>query len=275
MKLVSYQYQKKSGIGIVEGEHVIPLSDGISMLEVMERGFDVYAKEEPIPLQECQLFSPIDRPRKNILCVGRNYYDHALEMGGEQGVPEELVVFTKASTSIIGHKDTIIVSHNLTNQLDYEGELAVIIGREGKSIPKEKAMEYVFGYTILNDITARDLQKKHGQFFLGKSMDTFCPLGPVIVTKDEIEDPHQLMLETFVNGEKRQSSSTSKMMRKIEELISEISSVLTLERGDVIATGTPAGVGKGFHPPKFLKDGDQVTVKIEKIGELVNNVKFN
>ncbi len=196
-------------------------------------------------------------------------------MGGEQGVPEELVVFTKASTSIIGHKDTIIVSHNLTNQLDYEGELAVIIGREGKSIPKEKAMEYVFGYTILNDITARDLQKKHGQFFLGKSMDTFCPLGPVIVTKDEIEDPHQLMLETFVNGEKRQSSSTSKMMRKIEELISEISSVLTLERGDVIATGTPAGVGKGFHPPKFLKDGDQVTVKIEKIGELVNNVKFN
>lgn len=216
---------------------------------------------------EIEWLSPIPRTPKNVMAIGKNYADHAKEMGG---VAEDFVVFTKAPTSIAADEQTLPIHAELTSSLDYEGELAIIIGKEGKNIPTKLAYDYVFGYTIANDITARDLQKKHQQFFLGKSLDCSCPMGPYVVTKDEIPNPQDLTIVTKVNDEIRQNGVTSDMIYSVENIICEISKVVTLEPGDVILTGTPAGVGKGFNPPKFLKSGDIVKVSIEGIGTLVN-----
>src|SRR5690625_164562 len=213
-------------------------------------------------------------PRKNIICIGKNYREHALEMTGndEKAIPKKPVIFTKSPTSVIGHEETILAHETVTKALDYEGELAVIIGKSGTQISREEARNYIFGYTIINDVTARDLQKEHQQFFRGKSLDTFCPMGPVIVTKDEIEDVEALSIKTFVNGELRQDGNTKDMIFSISELIEVLSNGMTLEAGDIIATGTPSGVGKGFNPPKFLQKKDEVKIVIEGIGELTNHV---
>lgn len=216
---------------------------------------------------EIEWLSPIPRTPKNVMAIGKNYADHAKEMGG---VAEDFVVFTKAPTTIAADEQTLPVHSEVTSSLDYEGELAIVIGKEGKNIPSKLAYDYVFGYTIANDITARDLQKKHQQFFLGKSLDWSCPMGPYVVTKDEIPNPQGLTIVTKVNDEIRQNGVTSDMIYSVENIICEISKVVTLEPGDVILTGTPAGVGKGFNPPKFLKSGDIVKVSIEGIGTLVN-----
>ncbi|MBK3494878.1 fumarylacetoacetate hydrolase family protein [Viridibacillus sp. YIM B01967] len=218
---------------------------------------------------EIEWLAPIPRTTKNIICVGKNYQDHAKEMGAESA-PENLMIFTKAPTSIAADEQTISAHADVTSELDYEGELAVVIGKKGKNIPTKLAYDYVFGYTIANDITARDLQAKHKQFFLGKSLDGACPMGPYLVTKDEIPNPQSLSVVTKVNDEVRQNGSTKDMMFSIEEIISEISKLVTLEPGDVILTGTPAGVGKGMNPPTYLKAGDVVKVSIEGIGTLVN-----
>lgn len=217
---------------------------------------------------EIEWLAPIPRTTKNIICVGKNYSDHAKEMGGE--APQDIVVFTKAPTAIAADEETLSVHADVTDSLDYEGELAVVIGKKGKNIPKGLAFDYVFGYTIANDITARNLQDKHKQYFLGKSLDGSCPMGPYLVTKDEIPDPQKLTVVTKVNDEVRQNGTTAQMMHTVEDLIVEISSLVTLEPGDVILTGTPAGVGKGMTPPQFLKAGDTVKVSIEGIGTLVN-----
>lgn len=217
---------------------------------------------------EIEWLAPIPRTTKNIICVGKNYSEHAKEMGGE--VPQDIVVFTKAPTAIAADEETLSVHADVTDSLDYEGELAVVIGKKGKNIPKGLAFDYVFGYTIANDITARNLQDKHKQYFLGKSLDGSCPMGPYLVTKDEIPDPQKLTVVTKVNDEVRQNGTTAQMMHTVEDLIVEISSLVTLEPGDVILTGTPAGVGKGMTPPQFLKAGDTVKVSIEGIGTLVN-----
>jgi 2-keto-4-pentenoate hydratase/2-oxohepta-3-ene-1,7-dioic acid hydratase in catechol pathway len=219
------------------------------------------------------LLSPITKPVKNIMCVGKNYREHAIEMGSEADIPEHIMIFTKAPTSVIGSDSCIHAHSALTSQLDYEGELAVIIGKKGINIPEEQAHDYIFGYTILNDITARDLQKKHKQFFLGKSLDTTCPMGPYIVTADEIKEPESLTIKTMVNGEVRQEAPVSDMIFPISKIISELSAGMTLEPGDIIATGTPSGVGKGFKPPKFLKTGDRIEITIDKIGTLVNTIE--
>ncbi|MER2010162.1 MAG: fumarylacetoacetate hydrolase family protein, partial [Psychrobacillus sp.] len=216
---------------------------------------------------EIEWLSPIPRTPKNVMAIGKNYADHAKEMGG---VAEDFVVFTKAPTTIAADEQTLPVHSEVTSSLDYEGELAIVIGKEGKNIPSKLAYDYVFGYTIANDITARDLQKKHQQFFLGKSLDWSCPMGPYVVTKDEIPNPQDLTIVTKVNDEIRQNGVTSDMIYSVENIICEISKIVTLEPGDVILTGTPAGVGKGFNPPKFLKSGDIVKVSIEGIGTLVN-----
>ncbi|MER2260633.1 MAG: fumarylacetoacetate hydrolase family protein [Psychrobacillus sp.] len=216
---------------------------------------------------EIEWLSPIPRTPKNVMAIGKNYADHAKEMGG---VAEDFVVFTKAPTTIAADEQTLSVHSEVTSSLDYEGELAIVIGKEGKNIPSKLAYDYVFGYTIANDITARDLQKKHQQFFLGKSLDWSCPMGPYVVTKDEIPNPQGLTIVTKVNDEIRQNGVTSDMIYSVENIICEISKVVTLEPGDIILTGTPAGVGKGFNPPKFLKSGDIVKVSIEGIGTLVN-----
>lgn len=223
---------------------------------------------------EIEWLAPIPRTTKNIICIGKNYNEHAKEMGADHA-PEDIVVFTKAPTSIAADEQTLSVHADITSALDYEGELAVVIAKKGKNIPKSLAFDYVFGYTIANDITARDLQTKHKQFFLGKSLDGACPMGPYLVTKDEIPNPQNLTVVTKVNDEVRQNGSTGDMMHTVEELIVEISKIVTLEPGDVILTGTPAGVGKGMNPPQFLKAGDVVKVSIEGIGTLVNRFANN
>ncbi|MEH6888884.1 fumarylacetoacetate hydrolase family protein [Bacillus sp. JJ864] len=258
----------------------------ITMLECIEQGESFITKVNEIvewakehgkgayySLSEVKLLAPIPRPRKNILCVGKNYREHVIEMDKEGTIPEDLIIFTKAPTTVIGDGDKIYSHPHATSELDYEGELAIVIGKRGKEIQKEEAFHYVFGYTIINDVTARDIQKKHKQFFLGKSFDTFCPMGPAIVHHSMIANPNDLHIETKVNGEVRQSSSTANMIFSIEEMISIVSKGMTLEPGDIIATGTPAGVGKGFHPPRFLHAGDEVVVTVEDVGTLRNGVK--
>jgi 2-keto-4-pentenoate hydratase/2-oxohepta-3-ene-1,7-dioic acid hydratase in catechol pathway len=228
-----------------------------------------------IPLEAATLLAPIPRPSKNIFCVGKNYAEHAIEMGSAEDIPKHVMVFTKAPTTVIGPNGTILPHHAVTSQLDYEGELAVIIGKKGRAIKKEEALDYVFGYTIINDVTARDLQSRHKQFFIGKSLDTTCPLGPWIVHKSMINNPNHLDIQTKVNGEVRQSSNTKNFIFPIEEVLTVLSAGMMLEPGDIIATGTPAGVGKGFKPPKFLQSGDQIDISIEGIGTLVNKVGDN
>lgn len=223
-------------------------------------------------MADVKFYPPLTNFKKNIFCIGKNYREHALEMGGEESVPSNLIVFTKAPTTVIGHQDNIPSHKEITNALDYEGELAVIIGKKGKNITKESAMEHIFGYTILNDVTARDLQAKHQQFFLGKSLDGTCPLGPWIVHRSQISDPRLLIIETRVNGELRQKAFIGDMLFSIEEIIETISRGMTLEPGDIIATGTSSGVGKGFQPPKYLKPGDCIEISIEGIGVLRNSV---
>lgn len=218
---------------------------------------------------EIEWLSPIPRTPKNIICIGKNYNEHAKEMGA-QAAPENLVVFTKSPTAITADGETVSLHADVTEKLDYEGELAVVIGKRGQNIPKNMAFDYIFGYTIANDITARDLQDKHKQYFLGKSLNGTCPIGPYVVTKDEIPDPQSLTIVTKVNDEIRQNGTTKDMMFTVETIVSILSHHVTLEPGDIILTGTPAGVGKGMNPPTYLKAGDVVKVSIEGIGTLVN-----
>ncbi|MGE6260233.1 fumarylacetoacetate hydrolase family protein [Heyndrickxia sporothermodurans] len=217
--------------------------------------------------------SPIPNPIRNIMCVGKNYRDHAIEMGSEADIPEHVMIFTKATTSVTGHLSPIELHSELTNELDYEGELAVVIGKEGKNISKDEAFNHVFGYTILNDVTARDLQKRHKQFFIGKSLDSSCPIGPWIVHHSQLKHPNNLDIMTKVNNEVRQNSNTKHFIFSIEEIISTLSKGMTLQPGDIIATGTPAGVGKGYKPPIFLKKNDVIEITIEGIGTLTNKVQ--
>ena len=228
-----------------------------------------------IPLNEVRIMAPIERPRKNIFCVGMNYMAHALEIAGgkDTEVPKLPIFFSKPPTCIVGHNDIVKNHKPVVKYLDYEIELAVVIAKKAFRVTKETAYDYVFGYTIMNDVTARELQKNHGQWFLGKSPDTFGPMGPYIAHKSEIPNPHSLELKCFINGELRQNSNTGDMIFDIPTLIATLSSVVTLEPGDIIATGTPSGVGVGFEPKKFLNPGDEMRLEIEKIGVLVNTIE--
>ncbi len=221
------------------------------------------------PSGRIRFLSPIPRPPRNIFCVGRNYVEHAKERGAD--VPTVPVFFTKPPTAVTGHEAPVIHWPG-TQNLDYEVELAVVIGRRGRDISKSRAYDYVFGYTILNDITARDLQKKHTQWFKGKSLDTFAPMGPTIVPKSAVKDPHALRIILRVNGEIRQAASTADMIFRIDDLIEVLSAGMTLEPGDILATGTPSGVAAGFDPPRWLKVGDVVEAEIEGVGILRNRI---
>ncbi|MFC0275006.1 fumarylacetoacetate hydrolase family protein [Metabacillus herbersteinensis] len=299
MKFVTATINNQPFIGLIQGEKVLDLQKAErklfelatlpnSLVECLEMGerFVSHIKqlEEWLKkaedtesylysLTEVTILAPIPNPRKNIFCVGKNYRDHAIEMGSAADVPEHLMIFSKAPTTVIAHNEEIDPHLHLTNGLDYEGELAVIIGKKGKRINEEEAMDHVFGYTILNDVTARDLQARHKQFLLGKSLDTSCPIGPYLVHKSAVEDPYQLTVQTTVNDEVRQKGYTKDMIFSIENIISTISQGTTLEPGDIIATGTPAGVGKGFKPPKYLQPGDVVEIEIDGLGVLRNRVK--
>ncbi len=221
------------------------------------------------PLNSVKLLAPIPHPRKNIICLGANYSDHALETGRE--VPPHPVFFTKAPTAVIG-PDEAITYHRCVRYLDYEVELAFIVGKRGRDIDRRDAYKHIAGYTIMNDVSERGLQRRHEQWFKGKSLDTFAPMGPCLVTRDQIPDPNNLDLELTVNGEVRQKSNTRNMVFKIPVLVEEISSGMTLEPGDIVSTGTPAGVGFTRDPPEYLKPGDVVEARIERIGVLTNPV---
>lgn len=254
---------------IIEG-----IALGYDFVEKIRRLVEVAEKSDQaenfkLSFHEVEWLAPIPRTPKNIICVAKNYDEHAKEMGGE-AAPSELVIFTKSPTTIAAANQVLPIHADKTNSLDYEGELAVVIGKTGKNIPVNLAYDYIFGYTIANDITARDVQARHQQYFLGKSLDATCPMGPYIVTKDEIPNPQNLTIVTKVNGEVRQNGNTEDMMFPIDRLISIISHHVTLEPGDVILTGTPKGVGKGMNPPQFLKSGDEVRISIEDIGTLTN-----
>ena len=245
----------------------------------LETAAEVATRAAPIPLNLVRIHAPVPRPPKNVMCVGRNYRDHAAEFSrsgfdaSERSVlPEHPVIFTKATTSIIGPDEPIVLANDPTGTVDYEGELGVVIGREGRRIPQAEAFGHVLGFTIVNDVTARDLQSRHVQWFIGKSPDTFCPMGPAIVTTDELPDISASWLRTHVNGELRQEAPISSLIFDIPSLIHTISETTLLEPGDVIATGTPAGAGIGFDPPRFLAAGDRVEVSVDGIGILGNPV---
>lgn len=222
--------------------------------------------------------APIPAPRKNVFCVGRNYMDHIAEGEKAQsvkvGVTEHPVFFTKPPTSIVAPGGNVLVFPDVSEAVDYEVELAIVIGTPGRNIAKADAYKHVFGYTILNDITARDVQRRHGgQYFKGKGLDGSCPVGPWIVTADAISDPQNLSIGLSVNGEQRQNGNTADMIFDIPTLIASLSEGLTLEAGDIIATGTPSGVGYAMDPPNFLKAGDEMICEVAEIGQLKNTVR--
>lgn len=297
MRLVTYRSGGDPVVAVVDaGERLHDLNDLLGVRDLVEviarwdkvadrvRQAAADASMAGAALGEVELLAPIPRPRRNLFAVGKNYREHAREFGasgydqssgGAQGgggdVPTKPVVFTKPPTSVIGPDQTIERHAEVTNELDYEAELAVIIGRGGRDIAAGEGRRHIWGYTAVNDVTARDRQRDHRQWFLGKGLDTFCPMGPVAVTADEV-DGSALEITCHVNGELRQKASSGEMVFDIPTLIETISAGLTLEPGDIIATGTPAGVGIGFQPPRFLQSGDVVEVSITGIGTLRNRV---
>lgn len=262
----------------------------IRLLPQREQGLDVLSlirdplspaeidllNQSLVPLESFSLLPPILHLPKHVLCVGKNYRDHVAEGAKAEGKPPEIptvpIWFTKPASALIGSGSPIHWDPSFTQTLDYEGELAVIIGKRGRRIDPGSALSYVFGYSILNDVTARDVQQRHKQWFKGKSADTYAPFGPVIVTADEIPDYRQLRIRTYVGSELRQYDTPANLIFDLPTLIADLSQGITLDPGDVIATGTPAGVGWGMDPPRYLQAGDQVSIQIDEIGTLANSV---
>jgi 2-keto-4-pentenoate hydratase/2-oxohepta-3-ene-1,7-dioic acid hydratase in catechol pathway len=260
VKLVTFD----GGFGRVEDDLVVPMGDDL----VHHLATGEVAEGEPVPLERVRLRAPIPRPGK-VICIGLNYRNHAEESG--LPLPEVPILFPKYANSVIGPDDPIVLPPE-TAEPDYEAELGVVIGRRASRVPEADALSYVAGYTCMNDISARDLQNRTSQWMLGKAIDTFLPCGPWLVTTDEIPDPQDLAIGLRLNGEQLQSSTTGQMVFGVAELIAFISRTLTLEPGDLIATGTPPGVGFARKPPIWLRDGDRVEVEIEGIGTLANPV---
>jgi len=285
MKIGLFLHEGRRALGVVEpdGRSVRLDTTGLDDVRALMAGDSrAVLKLGPVrPLAGLTYLPPVT-PARNIFCVGKNYAQHAKEFnqsgfdatskGKDAHIDEFAAIFTKAPTCLIGHGAEIDSHPAVTQQVDYEAELAVIIGKDAKSVPRERAYDIVWGYAVCNDVTARDLQQAHRQWFVGKSFDTFCPLGPWITTADEV-DPENLNLECRVNGELRQQANTSDLIFDIPSLIQTLSAGMRLLPGDVIATGTPAGVGIGFDPPRFLRAGDVVEISIGGLGTLSNRVK--
>jgi 2-keto-4-pentenoate hydratase/2-oxohepta-3-ene-1,7-dioic acid hydratase in catechol pathway len=293
MKFVTFAHGDVEAPGLwLDGRGVLDLgSIAPTLIEIIEGGAAAVdavnaladGPAVALPASEVRLLAPIPRPRKNVFCVGRNYVEHVKEgarFGGAPGnasgapvkLPEVPQFFTKAPTTVNAPGAPVRLDPKLTKLLDYEVELAVVIGKAGRDIQKDRALEHVFGYTVANDVTARDLQRRHDQWFKGKSLDTTCPLGPWIITAEEIGDYRTLELSLTVNGEERQRATADMMIFDIPTIVEFLSAGLTLEPGDIIATGTPSGVGYAMDPPQGLKDGDVVTARIDRIGELVSPI---
>ena len=274
LKFVSFkQGDGKVGAGVLSGDKVVNLTAAgfTDMIDVIQRGDKIreqVASWEDIPLAAVKLTAPIPRPPK-LICVGLNYRDHALESKME--IPTVPTIFNKFPNVVIGPGEPIVLPMNSTRP-DYEAEFAFVIGKGGRHIAAENWRDHVFGYTIINDVSARDFQMATSQWLMGKTFDTFAPMGPVLVTADEIPDPHALDISLAINGETLQNSNTRELIFRIPELVAFLSSVVTLEPGDVVSTGTPAGVGFARNPPRFLKPGDEVVVHVEGLGDLRNPV---
>lgn len=300
MKLLTYKTEDtEPRLGFLHNNQVIDMEDfgeisnfplPDNMLDLIDMGMeiveelnDMIAETEPsffdeiaYELDEVTFLAPIPKPRKNIIGIGLNYTEHVAEsartLDTTGKLPQKPIIFSKPPTTVTATNTEIIKNTKLTQQLDWEVELAVVIGKKGKYVPKADAMDYVFGYTVINDISARDCRRE-GQWIVSKGQDTFAPMGPILVTKDEIENPHNLNLSLKVNGVEKQNSNTKFLLFNINDLIEDLSTVFTLEPGDIIATGTPAGVGAGRDPQEWLYDGDVVEATVEGIGTIVNTVK--
>jgi len=300
MKLLTYKTSdSEPRLGFIHNIQVIDMEDfgAISnfplpndMLELIDLGFEIIAEinelitetskeyfdEVAYEMNEITLLAPIEKPRKNIIGIGLNYTEHVAEsartLDTTGKLPQKPIIFSKPPTTVTGTNTEIIKNTKLTEQLDWEVELAVVIGKKGKYVAKSDAMDYVFGYSVINDISARDCRRE-GQWIVSKGQDTFAPMGPYLVTKDEIENPHNLNLSLKVNGIEKQNSNTKFLLFNINDLIEDLSIVFTLEPGDIIATGTPSGVGAGRSPQEWLFDGDVIEATVEGIGTIVNTVK--
>ena len=289
MRILRYEHEDKSYSGFLtdDNKYIIPISREpmVSILEnytlhellMMKAELEEDIRVLRIPYDEVTLLPPIERPIHDILCVGKNYKDHELEVdrffGEKQKKRDETVYFSKRAVRTIGHEQDVLSIPTIDQKLDYEVELAVIIGKEGKNISIEEARDYIFGYAVFNDYSARELQHKHLQWFKGKSVDTYSAIGPWIVTFDEITWPVELSISCKVNNEIRQQSNTNLMMTDIPTIIHELSQGMTLVPGDIIATGTPAGVAMGMETPAFLQVGDVVECEIKKVGVLRNRIR--
>ncbi len=288
MKVATFSIAGERRVGIVDlaSQTVAPFDFPVEraasgVLALIDRnGSGLPATLSPIALSQVTLEAPIPQPRRNIFCVGKNYYEHAHEFAksgfdfsAQSGaVPKHPIIFSKVPELVIGMSDAVLIDPRISTAIDYEAELAVIIGKGGRGIAKADAFDHVWGYTIINDVTARDLQGKYSQWLIGKSQDTFCPMGPWAVTRDEI-DIETTGIRCFVNDDLRQNSTTNLLIFDIPTIIATLSQGITLKPGDIIATGTPAGVGIGFTPPKYLKAGDVVRVEIDGIGTLQNRIE--
>lgn len=300
MKLATYiTSDSEARLGFLHNNTIVDMEDfgEISnfplpndMLELIDMGFEVIAEitdlihntssedleEVSYPLDEVTLLAPIQKPRKNIIGIGLNFTEHIAEsartLDTTGKLPQKPIIFSKPPTTVTATNTDVLLNRKLTQQLDYEVELAVIMAKKGKYVSAENALDYVFGYSVINDISARDCRRE-GQWIVSKGQDTFAPMGPYLVTKDEIENPHNLNLSLKLNGVEKQNSNTKLMLFNINALIEDLSTVFTLEPGDIIATGTPAGVGAGQNPQQWMKDGDVMEATVEGIGTIVNTVR--
>jgi 2-keto-4-pentenoate hydratase/2-oxohepta-3-ene-1,7-dioic acid hydratase in catechol pathway len=300
MKLLTYKTANtEPRLGFIHNNQVIDMEDfgEISnfplpndMLDLIDLGFEIiqeitemvnetpenFFEEISYKMDEVTILAPIEKPRKNIIGIGLNYTEHVAEsartLDTTGKLPTKPIIFSKPPTTVTATNTEIIKNTKLTSQLDWEVELAVVIGKKGKYVANADAMDYVFGYTVINDISARDCRRE-GQWIVSKGQDTFAPMGPILVTKDEIENPHNLNLSLKVNGVEKQNSNTKFLLFNINDLIEDLSIVFTLEPGDIIATGTPSGVGAGRNPQEWLYDGDVVEATVEGIGTIVNTIK--
>ena len=296
MRLVTYEIEHREGLGVMsrDGKWIFPLRSMDMDYKTMQRlienisesekqlleymsSQDPYKIRGAAPIEEVKLLAPIPHPRQDVICLGINYMDHAEESARFKkeefnGERPYAVYFSKRVNQAVNPGDGIPSHSDIVKDLDYEAEMAVIIGKEASHVPENQVKDYIFGYTIINDVSARTIQNRHKQWYFGKSLDGFLPMGPCIATVDELEFPPKVQVQSRVNGELRQNENTSRLLFGVAYIVSELSQGMTLKPGTIIATGTPAGVGMGFNPPKFLKPGDVVECSVEGIGSITNPV---
>ena len=276
MKLITFQYNGEELVGSLTENGAAPLREYASMLELIRKGVPEALPEERIPLDAIRLLAPIPRPEQDVICLGMNFADHTEEAARFHPtmVRESCAVyFSKRVNEAVPDGGEIDSHPDVTQKLDYEAEIAFVIGKDAYKVPADRAEEYVFGYTIVNDVSAREVQTRHKQFYLGKSLDTFTPMGPCIVTADEFPFPPEIGVRCLVNGELRQDGNTRQWIHGIQDVISDLSAAMTLKAGTIVSMGTPAGVGMGFDPPRFLKKGDVVECQADGIGNLTNLIR--